>query len=127
MLRYFIVVVGGFVVDLVIAWTTHEFFAFDLMAAATLGFFVAMFLSYFAHEFWTFRSAESAYSSTRLTKFVAASAATLGTRLLLVWMSTPLASLPAGSLGRLLLAFGGSLVAGYLVNRLFVFERRAES
>lgn len=127
MLRYFAVVVGGFLVDLTIAWTTHEFFCLDLVLAAALGFFVAMCLSYFAHEFWTFRSAESAYSSTRLMKFVVASAATLGTRLLLVWMSAPLGSLPAGSLARLLLAFGGSLVVGYLVNRIFVFGQRSES
>jgi putative flippase GtrA len=126
MLRYLIVVIGGFIVDLSIAWTTHEIIGLDLLAATALGFLVAMCLSYFAHEFWTFRSTQSTYSTARMTKFAAASGATLATRLLLVWLSAPLAVLPAGSLSRLLLAFGGSLVVGYLVNRLLVFGQRAE-
>ncbi len=127
MLRYLAVVLGGFMVDLSIAWTTHEIFGLNLIAAAALGFLVATCLSYFAHEFWTFRGAESEFSRARLLKFVAASGVTLSTRLLLVWLSAPLAALPFGSLLRLLFAFGGSLVVGFLVNRLLVFGSRGET
>lgn len=125
--RYLAVVIAGFVVDISIAWTTHEVFGLDLVAAAALGFLVAMCLSYFAHEFWTFRSRASAYSTARLAKFAGASAFTLSTRLVLVWISAPLEALPLGSLLRLLFGFGGSLVVGFLVNRLLVFGARAET
>jgi putative flippase GtrA len=125
--RYLAVVIGGFVIDLSISWTTHELLGVNLVLAAALGFLVAMCLSYFAHEFWTFRSRDSAYSAARLGKFAAASGLTLGARLALVWLSAPLGVLPFGSLIRLLFAFGGSLVVGFLVNRLLVFGARAET
>lgn len=120
-LRYFAVVLGGFVVDLVVAWTTHTFLGLPLIVAAALGFVVAMTLSYFAHEFWTFRRAESAVSMVRFAKFVGAAGATLGTRLLLVWVTGLLTWLPGGALVRLLIAYGGSLVVGFFVNRTAVF------
>lgn len=125
MLRYLIVVVGGFVVDVSLALVLHEVFGIDLVAAAAIGFLISMCLVYFAHEFWTFRSPESAYSTVRLTKFALASGVTLTTRLFLVWLSVPLAPLPFGSLARLLFACGVSLVVGFLVNRVLVFERGA--
>src|SRR5262245_12392078 len=125
--RYLAVVIGGFLVDFSIGLTTPEVFGLNLMAAAALGFLVAMSLSYFAHEFWTFRSRDSGYSHTRLAKFAGASGFTLGTRVVLVWLSTPLQSLPFGSLMSLLFAFGGSLVVGFLVNRFLVFSTRAET
>jgi putative flippase GtrA len=123
-LRYLIVVVGGFLIDISIATATHEILGIDLVLAAALGFIVAMCLSYLAHEFWTFRGADSAYSTARLTKFATASGATLAARLLLVWISAPLAVLPFGTIVRLLLAFSGSLVVGYLINRFIVFNSR---
>ena len=125
--RYLAVVIGGFLVDFSIGWSTHTFFGLDLRLAATLGFLVAMSASYFAHEFWTFRSRDSGYSTTRLGKFAAASGLTLGTRLILVWLSTPLEPLPFSAPIRLLFAFGGSLVVGFLVNRFLVFNARAET
>jgi putative flippase GtrA len=125
--RYLAVVIGGFLVDISISWTTHEVFGVNLVLAAALGFLVAMCLSYFAHEFWTFRSRASGYSAARLGKFAAASGLTLSTRLLLVWLSAPLEALPFGSLLRLLIGFGGSLIVGFLVNRLLVFGARAET
>lgn len=119
--RYLLVVIGGFCIDMSLAWTAHEAFGVNLVAAAALGFLVAMCASYFAHEFWTFRREGSAVSGARAAKFVAASAATLATRLVLVWLSAPLAPLPAGSIVRLMFAFAGSLVVGYIVNRMIVF------
>lgn len=121
--RYVVVLLGGFIIDVSLAWTTHTFFHLDLVLAAALGFLVAMTASYFAHEFWTFRHQGSALSVPRMAKFVAASGFTLATRLVLVWLSAPLQPLPFGALLRLLFAFGGSLVVGYLVNRLVVFRR----
>jgi putative flippase GtrA len=120
-LRYLLVVLAGFVVDLSIAWVAHEIFGLFLEAAAALGFLVAMTLSYFAHEFYTFQRSGSAVSPMRFGKFVAASGATLATRLALVWVSGFLTLLPGGSLARLLFAYGGSLVVGFLVNRGVVF------
>lgn len=126
-MRYLAVVIGGFFIDISISWTTHELLGLDLVLAAAIGFLVAMSLSYFAHEYWTFRGQESGYSTARLIKFAGASGFTLGTRLLLVWLSAPLEPLPFGSLLRLILAFGGSLVVGFLVNRLLVFGARAQT
>lgn len=126
-MRYLAVVIAGFLIDISISWTTHELLGLDLVLAAALGFLVAMSLSYFAHEYWTFRGQGSGYSTARLVKFVAASGFTLGTRLVLVWLTAPIEPLPFGSLLRLLVAFGGSLVVGFLVNRLLVFGRRAQA
>ena len=119
--RYLAVVLGGFVVDLSIAWLTHELLGFPLIAAAALGFVIAMTLSYFVHEFWTFQRTASAVSLARFVKFVMASGATLGARLVLVWLTGIIAMLPGGALTRLLIAYGGSLMVGFLVNRGVVF------
>ncbi len=119
--RYLAVVLGGFVIDLSIAWLAHELLGFPLIAAAALGFVIAMTLSYFVHEFWTFRRAASAVSPARFAKFVMASGATLGARLVLVWLTGLVTLLPGGALARLLIAYGGSLAVGFLVNRGVVF------
>lgn len=120
-LRYLIVVLGGFVVDMSVALILHEVLRADLVLAAAAGFVIAMSLSYFAHEFWTFQRPDSAVSVPRMLKFSAASGFTLATRLALVWLTAPLAALPFGALIRLAIAFGGSLIVGYVVNRLAVF------
>lgn len=120
-LRYFVVVLAGFIVDLSVAWSSHAMAGLDLMFAAALGFAVAMTASYFAHEFWTFRRPESAVSARRFAKFVGASGATLGARLLLIWLTGPLSELAFGALLRLLIAYGGSLAVGFIVNRAAVF------
>ena len=86
-LRYLTVVAVGSVVDLSIAWTAHEILGVQIIAAAALGFVIASVLSYFVHEFWTFRSAGSGFSATRLGKFGAASAVTLTMRMTLVWIT----------------------------------------
>jgi putative flippase GtrA len=119
--RYLIIVLVGFVIDLSVAWSAHALFGLFLEAAAALGFVVAMTLSYFMHEFWTFERPGSAISFLRFAKFVGASGATLGTRLVLVWLTGFIAGLPGGDLARLLFAYGGSLVVGFLVNRGVVF------
>lgn len=124
--RYIAVILGGFIIDLSIAWTAHELFGLDLALAAALGFFVAMMLSYFAHEFWTFRRQESAYSPSRQLKFALGAGATLATRLFVIWLSAPLEVLPLGSLVRLLLAFCVSFAVGFIINRLIVFKRTDE-
>lgn len=120
--RYLVVVVGGFAVDFAIAWLTHKLFALDLLLAATGGFVVAMLLSYFAHEFWTFQRPGSAVSMTRFFKFVGACGATLATRLLLVWSSGLVPDLSEATLPRLAIAYGGSLLVGFLLNKKAVFK-----
>jgi putative flippase GtrA len=125
--RYLAVVLGGFIVDFSIAWLTHELLGFPLIGAATLGFMIAMTLSYFAHEFWTIQRASRAASPTRFVKFVMASGATLGTRLVLVWLTGFFTLMPGGALARLLIAYGGSLVVGFLVNRGVVFSDADET
>jgi putative flippase GtrA len=119
--RYLAVVLGGFVVDLSTAWSVHALFGLYLVAAAAVGFVVAMTVSYFAHEFWTFERPGSAVSAKRFAKFVMAAGATLATRLALVWATGMIVDLPGGALAQLLIAYGGSLVVGFLVNRGIVF------
>lgn len=119
--RYLVVVLGGFAVDVSVTLLVHHMLQVDLVWAAAIGFIVAMCLSYFAHEYWTFQRPGSAYSTPRMLKFFAASGFTLATRLALVWLTAPLAALPFGALIRLGIAFGGSLVVGYVVNRMAVF------
>jgi putative flippase GtrA len=125
-IRYLAVVLAGFVIDLTIAWAIHEFLNVTLVLAAAIGFVVAMTLSYFAHEFWTFERPASAVSANRFVKFVMAAGATLATRLALVWATGFLVGLPGGALARLLLAYGGSLIVGFLVNRGAVFTDDGE-
>lgn len=120
-LRYFAVVCVAAVLDLALSWGMHELLNVPLVMAAGLGFLIAHTLSYFGHEFWTFRHAESAYSTGRLGKFVLGGGVTLSVRLTLVWLSAPLEALPFGSLARLVFALGGSLIVGFAINRVLVF------
>ena len=125
--RYLMVVTGGFAVDFAVAWLIHDLLRLDLLVSATCGFFVAMLLSYFAHEFWTFQRPGSAVSMTRFFRFVGACGATLATRLLLVWSSGLLPDLSEATLPRLAIAYGGSLLVGFLLNKKTVFKDPDES
>jgi putative flippase GtrA len=119
--RYILVVVAGFVVDLTVTWLTHQLLGLDLLPASALGFVVAMVLSYFVHELWTFRRPDSRVSLQRFMKFVAACSATLITRLALVSATGLIDALADASLVRLAIAFAGSLVVGFVLNRETVF------
>jgi putative flippase GtrA len=119
--RYILVVVAGFVVDLTVTWLTHQLLGLDLLLASALGFVVAMVLSYFVHELWTFRRPDSRVSLQRFMKFVAACSATLITRLALVSATGLIDALADASLVRLAIAFAGSLVVGFVLNRETVF------
>jgi putative flippase GtrA len=119
--RYILVVVAGFVVDLSVTWLTHQLLGLDLLPASALGFVVAMVLSYFVHELWTFRRPDSRVSLQRFMKFVAACSATLITRLALVSATGLIDALADASLVRLAIAFAGSLVVGFVLNRETVF------
>lgn len=120
--RYFGILLVGFAVDLTIAWSTHTFLGLPLIGAAVFGFVVAMTISYFFHEFWTFERESSAVSTKRFVKFTLSSSATLAVRLLLVWLVSGLTSLPGGALVQLGLAYGGSVLVGFLMNRKVVFN-----
>jgi putative flippase GtrA len=120
-MRYLAVVLGGFVVDLATAFLSHTFLGLPLLPAAMLGFGVALTLSYFVHEYWTFRRETSAVSGARFLKFVFAAGFTLAARLMLVWATGLLGALPGGDLARLLIAYGGSLLVGFFLNRGAVF------
>lgn len=126
MLRFFVVAVGGLVIDLAIAWSAAHFLGLPLWAAAGLGFVVAAALNYVLHELWTFREGEQELSAGRATRYGVALAATLAVRVATV-------ALLAGLFGQgyalpiLVAGAGVSFCANYLLSKYFVFRPHAGS
>ena len=70
--RFFVVSLGGVIVDIAIGWALVELFGLPLWLGATVGFAVAAAGNYAAHELWTFRAAGAGLSARRALQYVGA-------------------------------------------------------
>lgn len=121
-IRYLIVAVSGYVIDLGIASIGVTYFKLPLTAAAALGFFTALTLNYMLHEYWTFSREESKVSLTRAGKTVASSVVTLGFRVLILMLAAPLATTNVAQIALLGFAAGITFVLNYAILRSLVFK-----
>ncbi len=62
-IRFFIVAVGGLVIDLAIVWLTLALLPVHISIAMIAGFSAGALANYLAHEFWTFKSGEGTQAS----------------------------------------------------------------
>lgn len=118
--RFFLVSVGGFVIDVTIAYAIATMLGVPLWIAAATGFTLAALGNYVLHESWTFRREDSSLSSKRALYYFITSGVTLLSRLVVV------AGLNAWILRdhTLAILIGGgavSLLVNYIVSKNFVF------
>ena len=123
--RFFVVSLGGVIVDIAIGWALVELFGLPLWLGATFGFAVAAAGNYAAHELWTFRAAGAGLSARRALQYVGASALILMVRLAVV---TALGALTEGAwtLAILVAGAGVSFFVNFAVSKLLIFARRPE-
>lgn len=123
-LRYGIVVVGGYILDFGVSIAALRFFGFGLVAAACIGFGVAVIANYLAHEFWTFRTGSRPGRTGRLAKYIGVALATLAARAVCIHFLEPLALSDPSRIAVLVVAAGASLALNYILTKFFVFVRR---
>jgi putative flippase GtrA len=126
MMRFFIVSVGGVVVDIAISYAVAFYLGAPLWLAAAVGFSVAAVVNYFFHEVWTFRQEDSpVLSSRRALYYFVSSGVTLLARLTVVaWFSAWISRDHA-----LEILIGGAAVSffvNYVVSKFLIFPKRTE-
>ncbi|WP_322994224.1 GtrA family protein [Castellaniella sp.] len=122
LVRYAVVVVGGFALDFSIALLVLHWLSFSLPAAAVTGFVCAFAVNYLLHEFWTFRREESAVSARRVGLVLAAALAALAVRAGFLTVTAPYAATMPLQYGLLVAAAGLSFIVNYILLRLFAFH-----
>lgn len=124
--RFFIVSVGAFFIDLVLALSLREAFGLTLTASAAIGFVTAWITSYLGHEYWTFRGEGSRASAGRLARNLISNGAALVTRLSIIFMleSIRIPETTWLEAAYLVGAAGCSFTVNYLLNRFWVFSKR---
>lgn len=121
LVRFFIVAVGGLLLDLAVAYTLATSFGVPLWLAAAIGFVVAAAANYAAHELWTFRHDESQLSAKRAGQYLITSLAALLTRVVVVALLSALAGwLPA--LIILIIGAGVSFFVNFAISKGIVFN-----
>jgi putative flippase GtrA len=129
-MRFFIVSVGAFAADFVIAMGLRELFGLSLPVAATIAFVTAWFGSYLGHEYWTFRGADRAAgtqaSAGRLTRNLISNLTALSVRVVILIaleaIHVPESQILAAAF--YLFAAGCSFTVNFLINRFWVFARK---
>ncbi len=124
--RFFIVSIGGVVVDIAISYAVASQFGAPLWLAAAVGFTVAAVGNYVLHEVWTFRQASvPALSSRRALYYLISSGVTLLSRLVVVaWLATWISRDNA-----LEILIGGAAVSffvNYMISKFLVFTKPSE-
>lgn len=121
--RYLIVAVGAFLLDLLLAMLLREAGGLPVWLAAGVSFIVVGVGAYFVHEHWTFRRAESRTSAGRFARNMAALAAAFAARVSLIAameaIHDPEALLAAAYI---VVGAGVSLTVNFLLNRFWVFS-----
>jgi putative flippase GtrA len=122
--RFALVSVAAFAVDLALALTLRDAFDLAVSAAAAMSFVLMAFVTYLIHEHWTFRREGSRSSARRLARNVAANIAALTVRVALIAAMEALHE-PGAALAAAYIVIGGgaSLSVNFLLNRFWVFAR----
>ena len=126
LIRFFLISVGGVVVDIAIAYAITTMLGIPLWIAAAVGFSVAACGNYILNEVWTFRRETSRLSCKRALYYLITSCVTLSSRLVVVaglsaWISLDHA---------LLILIGGAAVSffvNYTISKFLIFSRGKES
>jgi putative flippase GtrA len=121
-IRFSIVVLIGFVVDLSIAWGVLRLLKIPIWLAALIGFLVAAIVNYKLHEIWTFRSAARRLSRTRPLRYIIGLIITLTSRCGSV-LALSINNEKAHPMTVLVISSGISFCIQYLVSRYFVFDK----
>lgn len=125
-MRFFVVSVGGVVIDITISYAVASQLGTPLWLAAAVGFTIAAVGNYVLHEVWTFRQEEvPALSSRRALYYLISSGVTLLSRLAVVaWLATWI------SRDHMLeILFGGAVVSflvNYALSKFFIFSGTTE-
>lgn len=124
LVRFFVVALGGLVLDLAVAYTLAQSFGVPLWIAAAIGFVVAAVANYTAHELWTFRHDESQLTVKRAAHYLGSSLAALLTRILVVAVLSALIG-TTHALIILIIGAGVSFFVNFAISKMFVFNRAA--
>lgn len=126
LLRFAIVIVAGLGIDLGTGFCLVNYTNLPLTVGAAAGFFVGAAFNYILHEFWTFRTKEAGLSSKRAVLYLTSSLITLGVRVSVAKILSPLAVSRLMSFAVLLAAAGASFIVNYVLSRFVVYSRRTE-
>lgn len=123
--RFAVVSVAAFAVDLALALTLRDAFGLAVSQAAALSFVLLAFATYFIHEHWTFRREGSRSSARRMARNVAANMTALTARVAVIAALEALHD-PGMALAAAYIVVGGgaSLGVNFLLNRFWVFAAR---
>ena len=126
-LRFLLVALGGFGVDICVVWSLINFYAVPEQIACVAGFALATAGCFFAHKSWTFRNAPQA-TLWRFLGYWTITLFTLAVRLVLFTQLGEAYSrdeLPIPV--RLAIAGGVAFVLAYLLSNKLVFSSAAAS
>lgn len=119
--RFLFVSSAGLLLDLAIAWGAARFFGAPLSLAAAIGFIVAAVLNYSLHELWTFRDGERRLSASRASRYAAALAVTLATRVATVALVARIVG-EEKVLSVIVVGAGVSVGVNFLISKWLVFR-----
>ncbi len=122
--RFFFVSVGGFLVDIGIAYGVASLLGAPLWCAAVVGFTIAAVVNYFLHEVWTFRHQKvPSLSFKRALYYFISSSLMIALRLAVVaWLSTLLST--DYKLSILICGAAISFCVNYMISKFLVFSKR---
>lgn len=127
-LRFFLASLFGLAIDIALASALHYLAGFSLVAASASALVMAAVIMYFVHEFWTFRSATSAVSGSRLSGVLLSSLAALFVRSSFLMVAGQLLSLGERfAIVQLVAATGLSFTVNYLLVRRVIAGRKSTS
>lgn len=126
LIRFFLVSLGGVVLDIAIAYAIATQLGTPLWLAAAIGFMFAACVNYFLHELWTFHRETTRLSSKHAFYYLVTSGIILSTRLIVI------ASLSAWLSGdhTLAILIGSTTISfsvNYIISKYLIFARRTEN
>ena len=126
--RFFLVALGGLIIDIALATALIEWAGLADIPAAAIGLFAGMIFNYFLHLTWTFQNQSRAATVRHFLKFAIGVGATLVIRALVLHLIATFGwqeVLP--SFVRLSLGAGASFVASYAINRFVIFTPNTDA
>ncbi|TCT06180.1 GtrA family protein [Aquabacter spiritensis] len=126
-LRFLIVVVAGYGLDFAASFAAFKLLGLPLVAAAALGFSLAVIATYLAHAVWTFADRREGGDGTRFVKYIGAALVGLAVRSLFIWSLARFATSDLEHAAVLVGAAGFSLCVNYVLTRFAVFGAKPVS
>ena len=122
MIKFLIVTLLGFFVDMLIAWFIATRLDLPLWVASVIGFSFAALINYLLHEFWTFKAATTQITPQRAAQYV------IGLIIAAAIRATTVAALTGlFSEAKIVVVLTGgaclSFCFNYMISKHFVFNR----